>query len=105
MSRLLHTLVTGQHVPLERIVVLGGHALQHTCISGDPHLGNFTIRSVEMASGPNSIPYYTYMAFKGCEEDVVILLDVKTDDRRWSRNALYTAMSRARFALYVLCRE
>ena len=46
------------------------------------------------------------MAFKGLEADAVILLGVNPKDRSWSNpNALYTAMSRAKFVLHVLWRE
>ena len=86
-------------------MILGGHSLKHTSLGGTVQLGNFTI-----AEGtdllPNGIPYNTYMGFKGCEADVVILLDVSEEDDRWaSRMALYTAKSRAKHLLYVLALE
>ena len=47
--------------------------------------------------------YYTFMQYKGCEADAVILVDVDPRDERWSMpGALSTAMSRAKFSLYVL---
>ena len=64
-------------------------------------MGNFIIER-EAEPGSNAIRYETYMRFKGCESDVVILLDVDPKDDRWSKNALYTAISRAKFLLYVL---
>jgi DNA helicase IV len=42
------------------------------------------------------------MRFKGCEADVVILIDVDLKDKNWNRSALYTAISRAKYLLYIL---
>jgi len=43
------------------------------------------------------------MKFKGCESDVVILIDVDKNDPRWkAHEAYYTAISRARHLLYIL---
>jgi len=104
LRKILYDLVENQEVPRERIVVLGGHQMEHTCIGGKPDVGNF--RMVEgPEEGPNVVHYYTYMKFKGCEADAVILLDVDPDDARWSPEALYTAMSRAKYLLYVLYRK
>ena len=48
------------------------------------------------------IPYFTYMKYKGCESDVVILLDVGENDKRWNDKGLCTAISRARHLLYII---
>ena len=43
------------------------------------------------------------MKFKGCEADVVIILDVDPSDERWvGEMGLYVAISRAQHMLYVL---
>ena len=42
------------------------------------------------------------MKFKGCESEVVILLDVDPADPRWDSTGLYTAMSRATHRLVIL---
>jgi hypothetical protein len=75
--------------------------LAHTCLARDPHLGNFTVVEGQ-STKPNTIKYYTYMKFKGCESVVVILLDVDPADERWSGKGLYTGMSRAKQLLYVV---
>ena len=52
-----------------------------------------------------TLTIYTYMKFKGCEADVVILLDVDSNDERWAeRMALYTTIGRAKHMLYILYR-
>jgi len=64
-------------------------------------IGDFTI--VEGgAPGHNTIPYYTYMKFKGCEADAVILLDVAPADLRWPDRGIYTTASRAKPLLFVI---
>ena len=80
---------------------LGGHSIEHTCIGNDNKVGSFIVER-ESEPGSNAIRYETYMRFKGCEADVVILLDVDPEDHRWNKNALYTAISRAKYLLYIL---
>ncbi|MGE5353392.1 MAG: NERD domain-containing protein [Syntrophothermus sp.] len=101
LSRILYKLIIEEHVPERDIVILGGHALNKTCLGNDTSAGVFRI-SQNGESGEHIIPYYTYMKFKGCESPVVILLDVCDDDLRWNNTALYTAMTRAKHLLYII---
>ena len=102
LRNILHDLVNEHSIDPDHIVVLGGHSLNHTCIGNDPLLGNFTITE-ELESGPGLIHYHTYMKFKGCEADAVILFDVDRNDDRWSTDtALYTTISRAKHLLYII---
>jgi len=105
LGKILHRLVNLEKMAEERIVVLGGHTINHTCLGDNHRIGNFQIeREPETARG--TIPYYSYMRFKGCEADVAILLDVDAKDKRWSNpTALYTALSRAKFKVYVLKKD
>ena len=64
-------------------------------------IGNFRVTEM-MEDGPDVIHYHTYMKFKGCEADAVILLDVDKTDPRWDATALYTAASRAKHLLYFI---
>ena len=101
LGAILNHLVNEQGLATERVVVLGGHNIGKTCIPQDGMLGNFTI----VEGGPpgrNTIPYYTYMKFKGCEADAVILLDVDPADLRWPDRGIYTTASRAKHLLYVI---
>jgi hypothetical protein len=101
-GKILHDLVNNQGIDRHRIVVLGGHSLPRTCIGNNPRIGNFHITE-EMEDGPNLIHYHTYMKFKGCEADAVILLDVDPADDRWANpKTLYTTISRAKHILHVL---
>jgi hypothetical protein len=84
-----------------RVVVLGGHGIEKTCIPADGQLGRFRVIQGDEI-GPQVVHYYTYMKYKGCEADAVILLDVDPSDERWSDLAIYTTASRAKFLLFVL---
>ena len=81
--------------------------MKNTCIGDDPQVGDFTLSENGAERGSNIVSYMTYMRFKGCESDAVILLDVDAEnDSRWAtRERLYCAMSRARVILYVLYRN
>jgi hypothetical protein len=104
VGKILHDLVNNQGIDRHRIVILGGHSLINTCVGKNPKIGNFLITE-EMEDAPNAIHYHTYMKFKGCEADAVILLDVDPGDERWAdRMTLYTTISRAKHILYFLYR-
>jgi hypothetical protein len=102
LGKILHKLINVEKVPRQRVVVLGGHSIEHTCLGENRKVGNFVIEH-EPQPGKNTIAYYSYMRFKGCEADVVILLDVDLNDKRWKEPlAMYTALSRAKVQVYVL---
>jgi hypothetical protein len=101
LGKILHDWIRKEGLTENQIVVLGAHNLLHTCLGEDPKAGAFTI--VERgAPAPGTVPYYTYMAFKGCESDAIILLDVDPADKRWNKQGLYTAMTRARHMLALI---
>ena len=76
--------------------------MDHTCIGDNPVIGIFRITET-MEEGSNVINYHTYMKFKGCEADAVIMIDVDRNDERWANPAaLYTSISRAKHLLYIL---
>lgn len=101
LRSILHRLINEEGLSPNHIVVLGGHSMAHTCIGNNTSLGNLAISEVA-DDNPNTIHYHTHMKFKGCEAEVVILLDVDPRDERWSDTGLYTAISRARHALYII---
>ncbi len=101
LGAMLRELVKDQGIDHSRIAILGGHSMENTCIGESTTIGDIRITD-DIEDQSDAIHYYTYMKFKGCEADVVILLDVDRDDQRWSQRALYTAISRARHLLYVI---
>ena len=101
----LERLVMTEQVPLQDIVILGAHALEHTSIGDDPIVGRFHIVNRAAKVGAKEIAYFTYMKYKGCESKVVILFDVDDADERWSsKSGIYTAMSRAVHQLLIICK-
>lgn len=100
----LKRLTEEKHITADKIVILGAHAPNHTSIGESLNVGGFQIVSRPVAANEkNCIRYYTYMKFKGCESEVVILLDVDPADPRWANTmGLYTAMSRATHQLIIL---
>ncbi len=99
----LERLTMKEQIPLQDIVILGGHSLEQTSIGNDPDVGRFHIVTRPVQYGTMDVAYYTYMKFKGCEAKVVILLDVDEADDRWSsRPGTNTAMSRAVHQLIIL---
>ncbi len=101
VGAILHELVNEQGLSPERIVVLGGHHLAGTSTPPGSRVGNFTLAEGG-GGGQTTIRYHTYMKFKGCEADAVILLDMDPGDDRWSNRAVYTAASRAKHSLHVV---
>jgi len=101
LASILEQLIVEKGVAPERVVVLGGHSIERTCVPLDGNVGKFRVVQGDEA-GPHIVHYYTYMKFKGCEADAVILLDVDPSDERWSDLAVYTTASRAKFLLFVL---
>ena len=103
LERELERLVMAEGVPLQDIVILGGHSLEHTSIGENHDVGRFHIVERAPEIGAMEVSYFTYMKYKGCESKVVILLDVDENDERWkNRHGIYTAMSRAMHQLIVL---
>ena len=102
VAHILHNLINVQGMSPSDVVILGGHSLAKTCLAQNPQIGNYLITEGQTQAA-NSVKYYTYMKFKGCESTAVILLDVDPNDERWADNkALYISMSRAKQLLYII---
>lgn len=104
LAQELERLIETEKLPVEDVVVLGGHALEHTSLGDDPCAGRFRLVERLVPAGGTDVAYFTYMKFKGCEAKAVILLDVDSSDERWSDRGLYTAMSRAVHELVIIRR-
>lgn len=95
--------LNAQKIAGSDIVILGGHTLKNTCLKYGAEFGGYKIIENARSGRRDVISYMTYMKFKGCETPVAILIDVDKNDERWAeKNALYTAMSRARSLLIVI---
>ena len=101
VAAILQDLVDEQGLSPGQIVILGGHHIDKTSLPPGSRVGDFTVAEGG-GQGPRTIRYHTYMKFKGCEADAVILLDVDASDERWSDRAVYTTASRAKHLLYIV---
>jgi DNA helicase IV len=102
LGRILDEVVNNHEIRPDQIVVLGGHSITNTCIGTNHDVGSFKLTE-KLEDIPGIVHYHTYMKFKGCEADIVILLDVDRKDERWSSDtALYTTISRAKHLLYII---
>ena len=103
LSKLLHNLIVKEGISNKSIVVLGAHKLNHTSLGDDNHIKTFTIWEDRELPDSKSVAYHTFYKFKGCESDVVIILDYSDKDEHWRQDAaLYTAMTRAKHKLYFI---
>lgn len=108
LSRILKRLLADGVRPA-RITVLSPRRLDQACATHvtDPWLMQVTTQNVwEVATGNSqSISYCTVSAFKGLENDFIVLTDIENLDTEWWRSVIYVGMSRARVGLQLLFRE
>ena len=108
LSRILNRLLA-EDIDPARITVLSPRRLDQACASrvSDPRLVQLTTGNVwEFASsGSRAISYCTISAFKGLENDFIVLTDIENLDADWWRSVIYVGMSRARIGLQLLIPE
>jgi hypothetical protein len=101
LRSILHRLLEEEGLSPSQVVILGGHSLDRTSIGNHRQFGSYFITD-SIEDNPRAIHYFTHMKFKGCEAEVVILLDTDPQDVRWNDLSMYTAISRAKHALYFI---
>lgn len=103
LAAVLERLTIEEHVPSENVVLLSplSRANPHTLLQLTSKVGGFTItEGIEPIDG--EIRCSTIHGFKGCESDVVVLLEAERWPEERNRDALlYVATSRARHHLIV----
>jgi hypothetical protein len=89
-----------------RVTVLTPRSPGSSCLPAvcDPVLESVTEQNVfDVVTGAyGSTTYSTVSAFKGLENDYIVLADVENLDSDWWRSVIYVGMSRARAGLCVL---
>ncbi|WP_054030614.1 nuclease-related domain-containing DEAD/DEAH box helicase [Desulfatitalea tepidiphila] len=92
-----------------RITVLSARNLEKCCAASisNPNLVPVQWNNVwEIVTGKcPSASYCTISAFKGLENDFIILTDIEDLESDWWRSVIYVGMSRARVGLYLLMHE
>lgn len=92
-----------------RITVLSPRSIEHCCASGidTPPLSQITWTNVGdvMSGKAKSVSYATISAFKGLENDFILLTDIEDVELEWWRSVIYVGMSRARVGLHLFLSE
>ena len=91
-----------------RVTILSGCRSDEACVTRyPPDIGKPITDLATLPSAENSVNGFTcstVSAFKGLENDVIVLTDLPTDDKRssWDRSVVYVGMTRARTKLFAL---
>jgi hypothetical protein len=100
-------IVDQEQVPVERIVLLSPYARSSgkSLLSKQEKIGRFRLTESDEPA-PDELRFSTVHGFKGCESDVIVLVEADRWRAGSSRDALlYVACSRARHHLVVLLPE
>ncbi len=104
LKRVLKRFLTEGIAPA-RITVLSPRKAEDSCASlvDDPPLVQLANRNMwAIAAGSfDSISYGSVSAFKGLENDFIVLTDIEDLDSDWWRSVIYVGMSRARIGLHL----
>ena len=104
VDSIINKLVNREGVSPEKITILSNRGLDHSVLSGVYYVGGYPIVSLENKNS-NAIVFSTVEAFKGLESDIVIFINhtYKNEPKtKENRSIQYTALTRARFYLYVI---
>lgn len=104
IDSVINKLVKREGVTPEKIVVLSNRGLDQSVLNGVYSIGGYPLASLDDKI-KNSITFCTVENFKGLESDIVIFINhtYKNEPQTADiRSKLYTALTRARFYLYVI---
>jgi hypothetical protein len=108
LARILRSLLS-EEVKASQITVISPRKPEDCCASSvtDPHMMQLIKQNVWsiMTGDYNSISYTSVSAFKGLENDFVVLTDIEELSTEWWRPVIYVGMSRARVGLHILLKE
>ena len=104
VDSVVNKLINKEGVSSEKIVILSNLGLDHSVLNGVSYVGGYPLTSLSKKI-PGGIVFATVEDFKGLESDIVIFInhtykgEAKSEDIRAIQ---YTALTRARFYLYVI---
>lgn len=101
LQKLLHRLVSEEHVDGEDIIILTPRSEARTAFKNGLKLGLFTLVS-QPVNRPNHVQVASVYRFKGLERRLVILAEVDSGVHHNSQMVLYVGCSRARTHLVVM---
>lgn len=104
VDSVVNKLVSKEGVSPEKIVILSNQRLDQSALNGVSYIGGHPLTSLtEMI--PGGVIFATVEDFKGLESDIVIFINHTYKDEAQTediRAIQYTALTRARFYLYVI---
>lgn len=104
IDSIINKLVNREGVSPDKIIILSNRELVRSVLNDVYYVGGYPLLPLEKRYG-NSIAFSTVEAFKGLESDIVIFInhtyknEAKTEE---IKSIQYTALTRARFYLYVI---
>ena len=104
IDSIINKLVNKEGVFPEKIVILSNRRWDQSVLNGISYVGGYPLISLK-AQSKNAIIFASVEDFKGLESDIIIYInhtyknEAKTED---VRSIQYTALTRARFYLYVI---
>ena len=104
VDSVVNKLVSKEGVSPEKIVILSNQRLDQSVLNGVSYIGGHPLTSLtEMM--PGGVIFATVEDFKGLESDIVIFINHTYKDEARTKDVRaiqYTALTRARFYLYVI---
>lgn len=108
VRKTLHELVNVKRLSSDDIVILDRHLIGKSSFASVRTLGNFNVTPYNEAKAANDIRFSTIQAFKGLEEECVLLTGVgiasENIDAEHERILTYVGASRAKLLLHVFHR-
>ncbi len=107
LERDVHTLIHDRNVRPEKIVLLGTHRLERSCLAGIATLAGCPVVETNRASdaATGGLRYSTLHRYKGLEADIVLFCDLDGNSLTCTPRHIYVGASRARHRLYLYVHE
>lgn len=105
LDSIVNKLVKSEGVLPEKITVLSNKAIENSVLKGIDSIGGYRITTTSKDRDPKKVLVRTVEEFKGLESDIIIYVnhtyknELHTSEKR---AFLYTALTRARFYLFIL---
>lgn len=106
-SELLRKVMAGflsEGIQASQITILSPRKYENSIAFGmnDPSLIQLTTQNIASFGVRNSVTFCSISAFKGLENDIIILTDIEGLETDWQKSVIYVGMSRARIGLHLL---
>ena len=100
VDEVVDKLLRVERIAPEQITILTPHTRENSSLAAMETVGGAVITD-DASDRRGKVLHTTISRYKGLESDVILLVDVDSDDERSDRTACYVAASRARHVLHV----